>query len=87
MLSIHAKRRWCLPLYTLQEEIASEALRIHDLTKLAAYHIVLNVIDNAFLERPDAPRAEVKRWLKVTSANCVEAEIVSAACRKVQALQ
>lgn len=85
------KQRMCLPLYNLQEEIAGEGLRTHDLTRLAAYQMVWQVIENAFTERPDAPIAEVKRWLAVypvrTSENRVEAEIVSVARRKIRELQ
>jgi len=91
MVSIRRKQQICLALYNLQEEIAGEALQTHDLAKLAAYQTVLNVIENAFFERPDAPIAEARRWLDAypvrTSENRIEAEIVSASRRKVQALQ
>jgi hypothetical protein len=91
MVSIERKKQISLALYTLQEEIASEALQTHDLATLEAYQTVLNVIDNAFLERPDAPIAEVKRWLQKypvrASENRVEAAIVSGARQKVAALK
>lgn len=90
MVSIERKKQISLALYTLQEEIAGEALQTHDLAKLEAYQTVLNVIDNAFRERPDAPIAEVKRWLNMypvrASQNRVEASIVSATRQKVAAL-
>ena len=91
MISIARKKEICLVLYSLQEEIAGEALQTHDLAKLAVYQTVLNVFDNAFLERPDNPIAEVSRWLKLypvrSSTNRVEAAIVSEARQKVAALK